>query len=243
LSSPSQTPLSDDPSDWLGETRHIDTSSRLVKETSASLTARLASPRNKALAIFAHVRDTIRFGFATGFWDNRASDVLAEGHGYCNTKSTALVALLRASGIPARQVFVDIDASVLHGILDPGSPYVDHSYAEIFLNDDWIKTDAYIVDPALFRAAQEKAVREQRLMAYGVHSTGNNEWDGLSPSFSQFNMLDRRPISTRNWGVYADVADFYRNADRTWNRLNPVLRASMGSLARGANRRAEALRN
>lgn len=238
----SKTPVSDEARAWLGETPHINWSQKLVTHTSTSLTSGLGAPRDKALAIFAHVRDKIDFGFATGFWDNRASDVLKVGRGYCNTKSTAFVALLRAAGIPARQVFVDIHASVLHGILDPGTAYVDHSYTEVFLNDTWVATDAYIVDRALFRPARKRATREDRLMGYSVHSTGTDEWDARSSSFSQFNMADPRPMSTTHWGVYADVADFYRNAQGTRNRLNPVLRSGIGVLAAGANRRADALR-
>ncbi len=234
--------VSDDPADWLGETSYINVSHRRVKDTALAVTGGARDDREKALALFAHVRDNIRFGFAAGFWDNKASDVLKSGRGYCNTQSTAYVALLRAAGIPARQVFVDIDASVLFGILDPGTPFVDHSYVEVFLADAWVMTDAYIVDPPLFVSAQRKLHDEGRLMGYGVHSTGQNDWDGRSASFSQYNILDSRPLGTRRWGVYADVGDFYRNADGVWNRLNPLLRLSMGTLAARANRRAEAFR-
>ena len=232
----------DAPDQWLHETAYINFSHRLIAETALSLTQDTNDAIDTARAIFCFVRDEIAFGFARGFWDNSASAVLKSRIGYCNTKSTLFVALLRASGIPARQVFVDIHASVLDGIIDPGTPYVDHSYVEVWLNGAWIATDSYIVDRALFEPAQAKVNQEGRLLGYGVHQTGSSDWDGQQPSFSQFNQLDTRPISTCRWGVFEDVGDFYRHAERPWNRLNPFLRAGFGTFSAGANRRAERLR-
>ena len=232
----------DAPDQWLDETPYINFGHRLVSETALGIAQDKFDPVDKAQAIFRFVRDEIAFGFARGFWDNSASAVLKSRVGYCNTKSTLFVALLRASGIPARQVFVDIHASVLDGIIAPGTPYVDHSYVEVWLNGAWVATDAYIVDRALFEPAQAKTKSERRLMGYGVHQTGLNNWDGRDPSFSQYNQLDPRPISTSHWGVYKDVGDFYRNAESPWNRLNPFLRAGFGTFSAGANRRAEKLR-
>ena len=155
---------SDNPADWIGRTPHINSDHPQVRAKAAALTNGRGTDRQKARAIFEFVRDEVKFGFTRGFWDNTASDVLASRTGYCNTKSTLFVALLRAVDIPARQVFVDIDRSVLHGILDPGTPYVDHSYVEVLLDGAWIATDAYIVDKALFTPAQARAESEGRLL-------------------------------------------------------------------------------
>ena len=234
---------SEDPADWLGATRYIDCNSAQVRATAASVTAGLSSPRDRAIALHRFVSQNTRFGFAREFWDNTASEVLRAGIGYCNTKSTLFVAMLRASGIPARQVFVDIHASVLGGILEPGTPYVDHSYVEAFVQDAWRATDAYIVDPAMFGPARRKALAEGRRMGYGVNPSGTTNWDGLSASFSQFDLRTPDAISTKFFGVYRDVGDFYRRNDQAWNRLNSPLRAAMGLLARGANARAQSLRD
>lgn len=239
---PARAGISDAPEAWRAPTRYIDTEHPAVATTATRLTASLPDDTAKAQAIFRHVRDTVAFGFGCGFWDVRASDVLAMGKGYCNTKSTLFVALLRAAGIPARQVFVDIHSSVLGGILDPGTAYVDHSYAEVWLDGEWRATDAYIVDTPLFTAGQARTGAEGRLMGYGVHSTGHRTWDGRNPSFSQFNILDPRPIHTRVWGVFGDVGDLYTHAPGALNRLNPILRAGMGAFAAGANQRADSLR-
>lgn len=222
-------------------TRYVDFDRKDVRAASMSAVGRATGPRDRALAIFEFVRN-IPFGFSAGFWDNKASDVLRSRRGYCNTKSTLFVAMLRSVGVPARQQFVEIDARILHGILDPGTTMVDHSYVEVLLDGEWIATDAYIVDPPLFAVARDRLRRENRLLGYGAHATGSNEWDGQSPSFSQYNMLDARPIGVKKWGVFADIGDFYARADGTHNRLNPILRAGIGLLTASANGRAEKLR-
>lgn len=226
---------------FLHPTSYIDTGHPAIKDVVDRVTSADADARTKAVALFAFVR-ALPFGFSSGFWDNKASDVLRAGRGYCNTKSTLFVALLRAAGVPARQQFVEIDAAVLYGILDPGTAMVDHSYVEVFLDDRWVATDAYIVDPPLFAAAQHRLADERRLLGYSVHATGSNAWDGVSPSFSQYNLLDPRPIGSKRWGVYEDVGDFYMRVSDAHNRLNVLLRAGIGLIAAPANRRADVLR-
>ncbi|MEO0962642.1 MAG: transglutaminase family protein [Pseudomonadota bacterium] len=232
----------DDPAAYLHSTRYLNFRHPRVRDAAAAIRPAGTTDRDVARAVFAFVRDEIKFGFAGGFWNNTAADVLKDRRGYCNTKSTLFVALMRARGIPARQVFVDIHTSVLDGIISPGTPYVDHSYCEVFLDGAWRATDAYIVDPTLFAVAQPRLEREGHLMGYGVHVTGSNTWDGIAPSFSQFNMLDERPISTQTFGVFEDVGDFYATAKDPWNRLNGIARTAFGLLAGGANDRTEALR-
>lgn len=241
-SSHSLTLSSDAPEDWLSPTRHINHAHPKIQAIARERIKTESTERGRALAAFHFVRDEIKFGFARGFWDMSASNVASAGVGYCNTKSTLFVALLRASDVPARQVFVDIHSGVLSGLINPGTTYVDHSFVEVWLDGAWIATDAYIVDPALFKAAQPRLLKENRLLGYGVHQTGSNDWDGRSEAFSQFNRLDPRPMSQRHWGAFADVGDFYRHAPGTHNRLNPVLRTGFGLLAAQANQAAEALR-
>lgn len=233
---------STDPEAWLGETPYLDLSDPQIGRHAETARAGGRGDRDTALALFALVRDEVRFGFTRGFWDVPASEVLRQGRGYCNTKSTLFVALLRRAGIPARQVFVDIDAAVLRGILDPGTPFVDHSYTQVFLEGAWRATDAYIVDRPLFERSVEKVRGEGRLLGYAVHAAGTCDWDGRLPAFAQYAVTDPSPIGSRTYGLFADVGDFYARADRPWNALNPVLRAGFGFLARGANTRADSLR-
>lgn len=196
----------------------------------------------KVRRIFAFVRDDVKFGFGPRFYEHSASEIAEMRVGYCNTKGTLMVALLRAAGIPARQAFVDIDAQILLGIVDPGTPFVDHSYVEILLGDKWLATDAYIVDTLLFVAAQKRLAAENRLMGYGGHSLGTRIFDEAIPSFSQF-VAHRQPLlTTRNYGIHADVETFYETTPETWNRLRFITRRAFPVFALLANRNAENLR-
>ena len=130
---PRKAAASSPPGAFLESTEYIDHEHPEIRKLVRRLTANAADDRKRAVAIHDFVRDEIRFGFSGDFYDQRASAVLAGGRRFCNTKSTLFVALLRAAGIPARQRFVDIDADILHGLVDTGGAYVDHSYAEVYL--------------------------------------------------------------------------------------------------------------
>lgn len=231
-----------EPARWIRPTEFIDADDPSIVALSQSLAPASLSDREKALKIFVFVRDEIAFGFAAGFWRQKASEVLTLRRGYCNTKSTLFVALLRAAGVPARQVFVEIDSAVLHGLIDPGTPMLDHSFTEVHLNGAWRATDAYIVDPPLFRPAQALVQREDRFFGYGVQAFGTTRWDGRTDSFAQYNRNDPNFVAGRVWGVFEDVGAFYAEAQEPWNRLNGLLRASFGIFAAGANERADRLR-
>jgi transglutaminase-like putative cysteine protease len=242
----SAMPASLQSTDFTRPTRYLNYESgpvrRAIEEATSWIHGGASSEQAVAQAIFLFVRDRIKFGFAGGFWDNSASDVVEQGRGYCNTKSTLFVAMLRGAGIPARQVFVDIDAAVLDGVISTGTPYVDHSYVEVMLDGEWRATDAYIVDPKLFETAQRRLREQNKVMGYGVHATGQNHWTGTEATYSQYNLHDPRPLGTCTWGVFEDVGDFYQRVPEAWNRLNGFVRAGFRNLTRQANARLDAMR-
>ncbi|MEM1099630.1 MAG: transglutaminase-like domain-containing protein [Planctomycetota bacterium] len=228
---------------YLVSTEAIDSEHALVVAEVEKLLSPGMSDREKAVRIHDFVRDEIRFGWQTNFYEVRASEVLTAGIGYCNTKSTLFVAMLRAAGIPARPYFVDLDAQLLDGIVNPGTAYVDHSFTEVFLGGRWVRTDSYIVDPTLFASAQARLQREGRTIGYGIHLSGTTAWDGVNDAFSQFVNDGSTPgFSTRDYGVHVDVLTFYRDEPTTWNKLNPGTRLLMRVGLPQANRTADSLR-
>jgi transglutaminase-like putative cysteine protease len=230
-------------SNGLEPTKYIDsTNPELVSQVN-KIVASAKDEVDKAVLIHNFVRDAISFGWAGAFYDQKASEVLASKIGYCNTKSTLFVAMLRAAGIPAKQRFVNINAEILEGILNPGTEYVDHSYAEVYLGGAWLKVDSYIVDAKLANTARHKLKKENRLLGYGVHRNGVSTWDGTSNAFSQFvNDGSYKALSTKDFGVYEDVDAFYRSGNGV-NQLNFVLRLIVRFTISGANKRAEILRD
>jgi hypothetical protein len=229
---------------YLGATWLINTDHPSIKATSARLVAGKTTDREKAIAIHNFVRDQIAYEFGPKFYDHQASEVLRSGRGFCNPKGTLFIALLRAAGIPARQHFVEISPKILHGIVDPGTAWIDHSYTEVWLEGSWVSVDSYIVDPALFAGARRHLDEDGRELGYGIHRHGNLVWDGRSANFSQYvSGPARRAIANRDFGVHEDVRSFYENTPDASNRMNVQMRTFFRFATTTLNARIRQLRH
>eukprot|EP00730_Choanoeca_flexa_P017744 TRINITY_DN8577_c1_g1_i1.p1 TRINITY_DN8577_c1_g1~~TRINITY_DN8577_c1_g1_i1.p1 ORF type:complete len:237 (+),score=56.41 TRINITY_DN8577_c1_g1_i1:147-857(+) len=229
---------------WLQATSYITSNHHGIVKLAASLTIQ-DHPRETAVCIHDYVRDTIPFGWSSSFDQDSAKDVLRRKIGFCNTKATLFISLLRAAGIPARQHFVTINNSVLYGILSgAGNGFVDHSYTEVFLNDEWLKVDSYVVDTPLATVAKRKLVEDGRGFGNGMHIDGTTQWDGRSDAFSQFVINDKHDtiVSTRDYGVFEDVGDFYQRATGL-TQLSWPMRTLVTPLLWAGSRAAARLRN
>ncbi|MEV7561450.1 transglutaminase-like domain-containing protein [Streptomyces sp. NPDC089795] len=109
---------------YLASSEAIDHWHPVVQETADTLWSSSGDAYSYAEAAFEFVRDTIPHSADSGdprvAW--RASDVLTTRNGICYAKSHALVALLRAQGIPAGlcyQRLTDDDGTnpVVHGLV------------------------------------------------------------------------------------------------------------------------------
>jgi Transglutaminase-like superfamily len=209
----------------------------------------LGAENSRAAAVRVHdwVRDRVSFGIPPAFYETSATESLDVRVGYCNTKVTLFNALLRASSIPTRIRFFDLSAQVLHGLFDPGTPYVDHAITEVFLDGRWIQIDSYVVDKPLVVAAAKKLKATGRTAGFGIHLNGTSEWDGRSDSLIQ--CLDNGAIPNyvlKNHGVFVDVADFYERTKEPRNRKTILsglgIRVASGSINRQIQKiRSEAL--
>jgi len=227
---------------FLEPTEWVDSQHPAVIDAARRATRGAATDREKAVRLHDFVRDEIRFGWTHAFYRMRASDVLRARVGYCNTKATLFVGLLRASGIPARQRFVDLDARVLRGLLSTGRAYVDHSFTEVRLGGAWQRVDSYVVDMSLHRAAREKLARDGGELGWGIHRNGTPVWDGTGDAFVQW--VDDGSVewlTTVDHGVFEDSPAFYATG-----RGNDGLKGMRGLLIRlfveGGTARAEGLR-
>ncbi|MGW7578957.1 transglutaminase-like domain-containing protein [Streptomyces sp. NPDC054765] len=102
---------------YLAADEVIDHEHPRVRATAATLSRNTPGAYAYAKAAFEFVRDAIPHSGDAGdprvTW--RASDVLAQRTGICYAKAHALVALLRAQGIPAGLCYQKFD--VLHGLI------------------------------------------------------------------------------------------------------------------------------
>ena len=86
---------------YLKETGLLDFSSPSVKTLVKERGWKTLAEAEKVKAIYDFVKNEILFGYNSGD-DIKASRVLKDGYGQCNTKGTLFMALLRACDIPCR---------------------------------------------------------------------------------------------------------------------------------------------
>jgi hypothetical protein len=159
-------------------------------------------------AVYAFVRDEIRFGYNASD-DLPASQVLGDGIGQCNTKSTLLMALLRAVDVPCRFHGFTIDKALQKGAitglwyrLAPRS--ILHSWVEVRFEGRWVNLEGFILDKPYLAALQRRfADRTGPFCGFGAATpdlrTPPVEWlgddtyiqrDGINHDFGVFETPD-----------------------------------------------------
>ncbi len=185
----------EDVTTFLAPTRFVDSDHPSIRDQAQRLTEGETDPIHQAIRIHDWVRDEIPY---TPYWDYedisvfRASTCLAEGRGFCQSKSALMAALARASGIPARLGFADVRnhlASPRLLALIKSDLFIWHGYVEVYLDGRWVKAT-----PVFDRALCEK---------FGVAPLA---FDGRSDSLFQAYDGGRRFMEyVRDRGVHADI--------------------------------------
>jgi len=227
----------------LAPTSQVDCDHPTIAETASRLTAGLTDRAAKAAALHRFVRDDIRYGWTPAYDREPASRTLRRGLGFSKTKAVLMVALLRASGIPARIAMTDITSDILKGIVSLPFPWIDHALVEVWIGDRWVRTDSYIVDAPLLGAVKARLINDGQEFGYGVHRDGTGDWDGKSDSFVQWvssGPEDR--LSRRAPAPYPDLNTF-NTFGTPHHRLGPIGRLAYRAFTARANRKVDALRN
>ncbi len=159
--------------------------------------------------IYNFCRNDIPFGYNAQADDMTASAVLFEGLGHCNTKSTLLMALFRAVGIPCRLHGFTIDKKLQKGAIT-GLVYwlapseITHTWVEAFYQGKWISLEGLILDQRYLESVQKKypacdkpfmgfAIATQNLQRPKVDWTGESTYiqsEGIKQRFGIFNSPD-----------------------------------------------------
>jgi hypothetical protein len=162
-------------------------------------------------AVYDFVRDEIAFGY------NRtdaipASEVLSDGYGQCNTKSTLLMALLRAVGVPTRLHGATIHKRLQQGVVT-GLKYwlaptdIFHSWTEVLLDGRWVGLEGVILDRAYLSGLKAHLGQEEGpLVGYAVGTANlakpDIEWRGETTTVQMLGV-------NRDLGLYATPDAFY----------------------------------
>lgn len=158
-------------------------------------------------AVYTFVRDEIPFGYNASD-DIPASVVLADGYGQCNTKTTQVMALLRAVGVQARfhgaTIHKRLQQGVVQGLLYRIAPEnIIHSWAEVWFEGRWVGLEGVILDGVRAKFPQVCG----SFLGYGV-GTDNLaqppiEWTGTDTAIQATGV-------NRDYGVFDDPDTFYR---------------------------------
>lgn len=180
----------------------------------------------KVKAIYNYVKDEILFGYNTS--DNiKASKVLKDGYGQCNTKAILFMALLRKCGIPCRiHAFLinkELQKGAMKGLIYNASPKeILHSYVEVYLDNKWYDLEGLILDDKYLKSLQKlfAANSDGSFIGYGV-ATDNF----INPQvyFNNCNTYIQNKGITKDLGIYDSPDDMYKDYKQQINIIKKII--------------------
>lgn len=181
---------------FLKPTSFVDSDAETIVRFAKKTIEGVQGEKACAIALYNAVRDSVAYDPYLDYSNPavyRASDVLKAGRGFCVGKAALLAACARAIGIPARTGYADVrnhmTSKKLYDLTQTDT-FFWHSYAELFIDEKWLKcTPAF--DSTLCARAKLAAL----------------EFDGEGDSlFQPFDQLGRKLMEYLNdRGTFDDV--------------------------------------
>ena len=177
--------------EFLKQTAYCDSNSPAIEKTAVFLTKDYSDQRQKAVALFSYVRDSVLYTF--DYWNIKASETLEKKTGMCTNKNNLLIALLRAINIPAGYGILKVKGKEYFGplMLPTFKKLVSessvHIYSLVNFDNKWIKCD---VSP-------DKEISKKT--SHLSPTSRLIEWNGIDDAMEYFNpkhiIEDISPIS------------------------------------------------
>jgi hypothetical protein len=229
----------DDPRRWLATSALLDLEDPKLRLRVASLTQLCKTDREKAMAIYGFVK-RLPFAKPMKLRLHTAREVLEAGRGDAPDKATLLIAMLRLARLPARVRYVTLRGEILRG-LTTGVTQAARPLAEVWLQDQWVRTDTYIFDAGYMAAARQRLKDQGWDWGYGIHVNGQTLWDGFNSAFVGGVPTHEDPMVVEDLGVFHEPQEFvlskvYReNHPRLaralhWNVLAPGMERAIREL-------------
>jgi hypothetical protein len=215
----SQPAALDDPGRWLGTSALLDLEDPKLRLRAQALTQLCKNERERALAVYGFVK-RLPFAKPLKMRMRRAREVIDAGRGDADDKATVMIALLRASDIPARLRYIELRGEILRG-LTSGVASAARPVAEIWLGERWLRTDTYIFDAAYMAAARARLKQQAWEWGYGIHRDGNAIWDGAGDAWLGGMPTERDPMVLQDLGCFNDPMDL--TSSRAWRSAHPRL--------------------
>lgn len=199
-----------DHSSLLRRTPLLDFDHPCISQLIAEKGWKALSQLDRTGAAYEFVRSDIRFGYNARD-ELPASQVLADGYGQCNTKSTLLMALLRALGVACRLHGFTIAKQLQRGAIPPWAypltpQRILHSWVEVWADGRWIELEGFILDQAYLGALQLRFPSAQRFCGYGVATPNLQQPDVAWCGRSTY--IQRQGIA-EDFGLFDDPDAFF----------------------------------
>ena len=205
--------MQQDFSKYLKETEMLDYSDGFIKNLIDGRNWTALSETERVKKIYDFIKNEILFGYNTD--DNiKASKVLKDGYGQCNTKGTLFMALLRACGIPCRIHGFMIDKilqkGAMTGIIYKSAPTeIFHSFVEAYVNGEWYELEGFILDGKYLSALQKtfSPNADGSFTGYGV---ATENFADPPVEFNCCNTYIQKEGIVRDFGIYDDPDSLLR---------------------------------
>lgn len=198
--------------DYLAETPLLDFGNEAIQSLIATRGWIELTAYERIGAAYDFVRNEILFGYNSKD-ALTASRILSDGYGQCNTKSTLLMALLRALEVPCRFRGLTIDKGLQRGVVPelvyPITPRnIIHSWVEVNHDGRWLNLEGFILDQHVLAALQAKFPNRSALCAYGAGTDNLQKPDVAWVGESTY--IQKTGIN-RDYGVFVNPDEFYAN--------------------------------
>ncbi len=194
-------------------------------------------------AIYDYVRDEILFGYNVD--DNiKASKVLNDGFGQCNTKGILFMALLRACKIPCRihgfTINKELQKGAMTGFVYKSAPKnVFHSWVEVYLDDKWYELEGFILDREYLNKLQKKfSSCDGYFCGYGV---ATKDFKNPIIDFNGNNTYIQKEGINNDFGVYDSPDELLKEHHQEMKKMKEFLYRHLGRHL--MNRNVKKIRN
>lgn len=192
---------------WLGPSPLIDLEDPKLRLRVRALTQLCKNERETALAVYAFVK-RLPLRTRMKLHSPTAREVYDAGRGDAFDKATLMVAMLRMAGLPSRLRFIELGGEILRGL--PGGrmrPAV-RPVLEVWLQEQWLRTDTYIYDAECMAAARQRLKDLDWEWGYGIHVNAAMVWNGHESAFLGGVPTECDLMVLRDLGVFHDPLEF-----------------------------------
>lgn len=197
----------------------------------------------KIEAIYGYVQNEILFGYNRG--DTlTAEQVLEDGYGQCNTKTTLLMALLRGVGVPCRIHGFEVSKKFQRGattaLISFFAPKcIIHTWAEVYYNGQWLALEGVITDLKYFQAVKERYPHVKG--EFKRFAIATNDFQALSIEWRGNATYVQSAAIVTDLGVFGSPDDFFLKHQQHWCKLKNFMYVNIGRKV--MNRNVQKMRN